>query len=64
VDPLYGLKLLRMVAPRLAAVVVVVGCFAFPQQTTAVLVSAAEKRAEQLVDVFEASYAVSKQVAR
>jgi hypothetical protein len=62
VDPLYGLKLLRIVAPRLAAAVVVVGCFAFPHQTATVLTNSAEKRAAQLVELLEASLAMSEKL--
>lgn len=59
-DALFGLKLLRILAPRLAALVVVVGCTAFPQQTTAVVMDAAEKRAAQLVEMLKATFALGE----
>jgi len=44
-----------VVAPKLATVVVVIACMAFPQQTSAVVLDAAEKRVAQIVKVMEAS---------
>jgi hypothetical protein len=53
--------LLRIVAPGAAAVVVVIACVAFPKQTTAVVMDAAENRAVQIVKVMEASLAPPEQ---
>jgi hypothetical protein len=53
--------LLRAVAPTVAAVVVVIACVAFPKQTSAVVMDAAEKRAAQIVKVMEATLATAEQ---